>query len=303
MAIDVDVVRKWPFAELRQTYTARDTILYGLALGYGNDPGNDAELRFVYERDLLAMPTMAVTLCHPGFWIGDPATGIDARKAVHGEQRGTFHRPLQPSGSVVGSVRVTDIIDKGRDKGALIVTERVLTDAETGVPIATLEQRTLCRGDGGFEVATPASRNDERRTPTRVATMNDPTSGPPDYIVDLPTSPQAALLYRLSADSNPLHADPAVARAAGFPRPILHGLCSYGIAARALVHACCGGDPHALKHLGVRFSAPLYPGETLRTEAWRDGASVRFRCIAVERNVVVMSNGIADVSCQRSTPD
>ena len=139
--------------------------------------------------------------------------------------------------------------------------------------------------------------NEEREsTPPRAAAGPETTGGVPDHVVDLPTSPQAALLYRQIADLNPLHADPAVARAAGFPRPILHGLCSYGIAARAVIRTCCDGNPAALKRLGVRFSAPLYPGETLRTQMWRDGASVRFKCIALERDVVVMSNGSAEIA-------
>jgi len=292
MAINVEAVRNWQFPELRQTYTARDTILYGLALGYGSDPANEADLRFVYEANLLALPTMAVVLCHPGFWISDPATGIDATKAVHGEQLCTFHRPLPATGSLVGRTKVTAVIDKGRGKGALVTTERVIADAATGQSIATLEQRTMCRGDGGFEESS-ATAAAASPAPARAATAATETK--PDLVVDLPTLPQAALIFRLSADPNPLHADPAIARAAGFPRPILHGLCSYGIAARAIVQACCAGDPHALKHLGVRFSAPLYPGETLRTEIWRDGAGIRFRCLAAERDVIVMANGSADV--------
>ena len=293
MAINVDVVRNWQFPELRQTYSTRDTILYGLALGYGSDPGNEADLRFVYEENLLALPTMAVVLCHPGFWISDPATGIDATKAVHGEQHCTFHRPLPATGSLVGRAKVTAGIDKGGGKGALVITERVIADAATGLPIATLEQRTMCRGDGGFGESAAASAA-VGPAPARVAAAAD-ADAEPDLVVDLPTLPQAALIFRLSADPNPLHADPAVARAAGFPRPILHGLCSYGVAARAIVQACCAGDPHALKHLGVRFSAPLFPGETLRTEIWRVGAGIRFRCLAAERNVVVMANGSAGV--------
>ena len=293
MAINVEAVRNWQFPELRQTYSARDTILYGLSLGYGSDPGNEADLRFVYEKNLLALPTMAVVLCHPGFWISDPATGIDATKAVHGEQHCTFHRPLPATGSLVGRAKVTAVIDKGRGKGALVITERVIADAVTGLPIATLEQRTMCRGDGGFEESSAASVAAGPATPpARTAAAAEPD---PDLVVELPTLPQAALIFRLSADPNPLHADPAVALAAGFPRPILHGLCSYGIAARAIVQACCAGNPHALRHLGVRFSAPLFPGETLRTEIRRDGAGIRFRCLAAERNVVVMANGSAGV--------
>ena len=295
MTIDVDAVRNWSFPALRQTYTERDTILYALALGYGSDPANDAELRFVYERELVAMPTMAVTLCHPGFWIADPRTGIDARKVVHGEQFSTFHRPLQASGSVVAQMRITGIIDKGRDKGALVMTERILSDAATGDRIATLEQKTLCRADGGFAATTPGFRNDEHKVARQQAPMLPRAEASPAYVVDLPVSPQAALLYRLSSDPNPLHADPAVARAAGFPHPILHGLCSYGIVARAIVQACGGGNPHALKYLGVRFSAPLYPGETLRTQMWRVDGGVQFDCIAQERGVMVMSNGVAEM--------
>lgn len=323
--IDVEAVRSWPFPLLRQTYTSRDTILYALSLGFGLDPADVSALRFVYESELVTMPTMAVVLCHPGFWIGDPATGIDAGKVVHGEQFCTFHRPLLPGSSVVGRVRVTQIQDKGRGKGALVVTERIISDAATGEPIATLEQRTLCRGDGGFEQDLEAGGGDRRASSARpsaadagaAASIHSQLAGEasmaksvtpkldpavvPDCVIDLPTSAQAALLYRQSADPNPLHVDPLVARAAGFARPILHGLCSYGIAARALVMTCCGGNPHALKSLGVRFSAPMFPGETLRTEAWRDGANVRFRCIALERNVVVMANGVAQVDVASAT--
>ena len=289
MAIDVNVVRNWCFPELRQTYSARDTILYALALGFGDDPDNEEDLRFVFERDLIALPTMAVTLCHPGFWISDPATGIDARKAVHAEQSCTFHRPLQPTGSVLGRVKVTAVLDRGPDKGAMVVTERTIVGPE-GELIATLEQRTLCRGDGGFDPQITA-RKDEGVD--KIAKTNEWPTSTPDHIVDLRTLPQASLVYRLCADPNPLHVDPVVARAAGFPRPILHGLCSFGIAARALVQVFGAADPHALKRLSVRFSSPMYPGETLRTEMWRDGPNVRFKSIAVERGVVVLSNGIA----------
>jgi hypothetical protein len=141
MAINADVVRNWQFPEKRQAYSARDTILYGLSLGYGSDPENEADLRFVYEENLLALPTMAVVLCHPGFWISDPATGIDATKAVHGEQLCTFHRPLPATGSLVGRAKVTRD-RQGGAAGALVITERVIADAESGLPIATLEQRT-----------------------------------------------------------------------------------------------------------------------------------------------------------------
>jgi acyl dehydratase len=117
--------------------------------------------------------------------------------------------------------------------------------------------------------------------------------GTPDAHLDLATLPQAALIYRLSGDYNPLHADPDVAAAAGFKRPILHGLCSYGIAARAILKLCCSNDPAALAQFDLRFSAPVYPGETIRTEIWRNGAEISFRARVVERDVVVLNNGLA----------
>jgi acyl dehydratase len=292
MAIDVAAVKAWQFPVLSQGYTEKDTILYALALGYGAQPEDPSQLAFVYERGLRAVPTMVATLCHPGFWISDPRTGIDATRAVHGEHRVTFHAPLAARGSVRGQTRVLDVIDKGAGKGALLVVERTLHDDPTGRQLATIEHHTLCRGDGGFsgtqpaKVAAAAPRTDERA---------------PDQVVELASLPQAALIYRLSADPNPLHADPEIARAAGFPRPILHGLCTYGIACRALLQACTPDDPGRLKSLAVRFSAPVYPGETIRTEIWNDGPdadglqAIRFRCRVPERDTVVISNGQATI--------
>jgi acyl dehydratase len=161
-------------------------------------------------------------------------------------------------------------------------TERSLTDKATGAPIATLSSTTVMRGDGGF--GGPSGPTPEpHRLPARA----------PDAALDIATLPQAALIYRLSGDMNPLHADPKVAAAAGFARPIMHGLCSFGIAGRALVKLACGNDPGRLAHMQVRFTAPAYPGETIRTEIWRDGATVSFRARAVERDAVILSNGLA----------
>jgi acyl dehydratase len=285
--IDVDAVRRWDFRVVRQTYSEKDTILYGLSLGYGEDPTNEDDLRFVYERGLVAVPTMATTLCHPGFWVGDPRTGIDAKMVVHGEHKMTFHAPLSPSATVRGETRVVDVIDKGKGKGAIVVSERSVFDDTTGTLIASIEQGTMCRGDGGFSAAPRA----EPRT-ARPSAAPDPQRDP-DHRVDIRTLPQAALFYRLCADKNPLHADPAVARAAGFDRPILHGLCTYGVAARAIIRATCGNDPRGLEMLSVRFSAPVFPGETIRTEIWRESSALRFRCVVPERNAVVITNGIA----------
>jgi len=287
--IDVQAVRAWDFPTLRQAYTPFDAIRYALALGYGSDPVDPRQLRYVYEREQAAVPTFANVLCHPGFWISDPRTGIDATRAVHGEHRMEFHAPLPPQGTVSARTRVLDVLDKGPGKGALVVFERLLRDDATGLLLARLEQHTLCRGDGGFSGAAP---------PPRAPAAPAPVANAPDFVVDVPTLPQAALLYRLSADPNPLHADPLAARAAGFERPILHGLCTFGIACRAVVQACTGDEPARLKALAGRFSAPVFPGETLRTEIWRDGGgALRLRCVATQRQVVVLAGGTATVSC------
>lgn len=291
--MNLDIVRHWPFPVIRQSYEEKNTILYALALGYGSHPTDSDELTFVYEKGLKALPTMATTLCHPGLWMTDPRTGIDFRKVVNGEQRLVMHAPLPVKGKVRGEARVTDIVDKGKDKGAQVVWERQLFDDETGQLFATVVQVTMCRGDGGFGQGDAVAVD----KPVK-ATSSAPAIPPrqPDCAVEVTTLPQAALIYRLSADLNPLHADPAVARSAGFERPILHGLATFGVAARALVAGCCGGEPARLRELGARFSAPFFPGETLRADIWREGEAVQYRCVAVERNVVVISNGAAKVA-------
>ena len=285
MPLDYAALKSWPFADVEHRYTTRDTMLYALGLGCGGDPTDADELRFVFEESLMALPTMAVVLAGPGFWIRNENTGADWRKILHGEQGLTLHRPLPAAGTVIGRTRVKEIIDKGPGKGALMFSERSIRDKESGAPIATLSSTTVMRGDGGFggpAGPTPAPHPLPQR--------------PPDAALDLATLPQAALIYRLSGDMNPLHADPKVAAAAGFARPILHGLCSFGIAGRALIKLACGNDPARLAHMQVRFTAPAFPGETIRTEIWRDGETVSFRARVVGRDAVILSNGLATIA-------
>ena len=282
MPIDYDKLRNWPFPDLEHSYSERDTMLYALGVGCGHDPLDERDLRHVYEDGLQALPTMAVVLGHPGFWLKDPETGVDWRKVLHGEQGLVLHRPLPAAGTVIGRSRVTEIIDKGAGKGALMYSERDVVDKASGALLCTVTSTTFMRGEGGFGGPTgPAPAPHEM------------PNGDPELVLDLPTLPQAALIYRLSGDYNPLHADPKIAQAVGFPRPILHGLATYGVAGRAILRACCGDDPARLKRLDVRFSAPVYPGETIRTEMWLDGATVSFRCRVLERDTVVLNNGLA----------
>jgi acyl dehydratase len=285
MAIDYDRLMGWRFPPIRQTLTKKDCILYALGVGLGADPLDAAQLRFVYEDGLAALPTMAVVLAYPGFWAKDPATGIDWVRVVHGEQAITWHRPLPVEAELVGISRVTGIVDKGVGTGAVLYSERKISDAVTGELYATLAMSAFCRGDGGFGGPSGPSWP-VHAIPERA----------PDAVCDLPTLPQQALLYRLNGDDNPLHADPAVARAAGFARPILHGLCTLGVAGHALLRSCCAYDPARMRSLALRFSAPVFPGETLRTEMWRDGTIVSFRTRAVERDVVVLNNGRMEIA-------
>ncbi len=286
MAIHPDKLFNWPFKEVEQTYTVRDSIIYALGLGFGADPLDEGQLNFTFEeRDFKAVPTMAAVLCTPGFWVRDPGSGVDWKKVLHGEQAIELHRPLPPKATIKARSRITDIIDKGKGKGALFFAERTLVDGATDEPLATLKSTTFARGDGGF--GGPSGPQPEPHVlPHRE----------PDEVCDLPTLPQAALIYRLSGDPNPLHADPQVAAAAGFDRPILHGLCTLGIAGHAILKTYCDYDTARFKSLKLRFSSPVFPGETIRTEMWRDGKHVSFRAKVVERDVVVLNNGLSVVS-------
>lgn len=292
MAIDVVAVRHWPFAEVRQTYAAKDTILYALALGYGSDPVHAAQLRFVYEQDLQASPAMATALCHPGFWISDARTGIDAAQCVHAEHQVVWHRPLPPTGALVATTRVLDVFDRGADKGAMLVFARDLHNEAGGDLIASIEHRTLCRADGGFAADAPQLQGSR---PAALFTPVD-ASRVPDRRIDIASLPQAALIYRLSADPNPLHADPAVAQQAGFARPILHGLCTYGLCCRAILEAFCGQRADQLHALALRFLAPVFPGETLRVDMWHDGGSIGFNCSVPARDGLMVATGSATLA-------
>lgn len=285
MAFDYHHLKNWQFEPLHDKFTAKDTILYALGIGLGMDPVDKQQLRFVYEEGLQAMPSMAVVLGYPGFWMKNPETGVDWVKVLHGEQRLQILNPLPATGHFVGYNKVVRITDKGPDKGALVVTEREIKDADTGLVYARLHNVSFCRGDGG------QSHSDEPlealpRVPDRT----------PDQVCELSSVPQAALLYRLNGDYNPLHADPEVARKAGFERPILHGLCTYGMACHALLKMCADYKAERMRRLDARFSAPVYPGERLAFEIWQgeQEGHYSFQARAIERNVVVLSHGVAE---------
>jgi acyl dehydratase len=285
--IDYEKTKAWRSGPVRHAYAARDTILYALGVGFGVDPLDENQLRYVYEKELAAVPTMAAVLASPGAWMRDrKELGIDFLKLVHGEQGVTIHAPLPPAGTVVGESRVTRIVDKGEGKGAVMHVEKQLTDASSGKLLATTEQVLFLRGDGGFskqgggDLAAPAA-----------APMPESSA---ETTIELPTRADAAVLYRLSGDLNPLHIEPALATKAGFPRPILHGLATYGNACRAVLAQCCGHDAARLKSIRARLSSPVFPGETIVLECWRLGdGEIAFRGTVKERGVQVLANGRA----------
>lgn len=286
MPINYERVINWPFQEVTQQYSHRDTILYALGVGAATtNPVAAEDLQFVYERKLVALPTMAVTLASTGSWVGHPDTGITLTKLLHGEQFLKIHKPLPAEGVLVGKDRVDAIYDKGADKGAVMFVSREIREKETEDLVATVGMSLFLRADGGF-----GGKAEGQPKPHPV-----PEERAPDASIDLITRPEQAAIYRLSGDYNPLHLDPKIATAAGFDRPILHGLCSYGVAGRAIIKLLCGNDASRLRTLNVRFASPVYPGETLRTEVWNEGpGKAAFRVKIVERDLVVLNNGLAE---------
>lgn len=274
--------------EVEQTLTQRDTMLYALGVGLGADPMDEKQLRFVYEKNLAALPTMAVVLAAPHAWLKQTGTGF-GEKSVHGEQTFTIHKPLPVEGVLVGVPKLAGVVDKGiengKNRGAVITTERKVYEKKSGDLLCTAVSSSFCRGDGGFDGPTGPSR-EPHALPTT----------PAQSYCDLPTLPQAALIYRLSGDYNPLHSEPAHAQRVGFPKPILHGLGTFGVAGHALLKTLCDYDTTRFKSMEARFSSPVYPGETLRTEMWKNGNVVSFRCLVPARDVVVLNNGRAAVA-------
>jgi acyl dehydratase len=284
MPLDYEKLIKYRIPAVEQHLTRRDTILYALGVGLGADPSDADQLQYVYEEGLVALPTMAIILGYPGAWHVHADVGITRSHVVHGEQGFTIQRPLPVEATVVGTTEIENVVDKGRDRGALVMTRTSVRDKESGDTYCTLTSTTFCRADGGFGGPAGPVR-EPHALPDRA----------PDATCDLPTLPQAALIYRLSGDYNPLHADPEYAKKAGFKMPILHGRCTFSIAGHALLRTCCGYDASRLRRMEGRFSSPVYPGETIRTEIWIDRGTVSFRSTVRERNLTVLNNGRAEI--------
>ncbi len=283
MNLDRIITREFPQTE--SSYTFKDTILYALGVGFGTQPLDTQHLRYLYEDGLVAAPTFANVLGHPGFWARDPEYGIDWRRLLHAEQRLTLHRPLPAQGSVVGRHDIMGIRDKGEGNGALLFQRKTVADAVTGEDICSVVTTLMLRGDGGC--------GNYGEAPPELEKLPD---APPDLEIELDTLEIAPLIYRLSGDLNPLHIDPAVARHAGFERPILHGLCTKGLAGYALLLTCCDLDATRLRSMALRFSRPVLPGDRIRFEIWRPASGpVRFRAFVPQRDQVVLDRGTAEI--------
>lgn len=285
MALDAQALASCEIRDMRFSYSDRDTMLYALSVGMGADPTDAAELPFVYEgAGLRAVPNIAVVLASTGII---RKTGVDLSKVLHGEQRLTLHRPLPTSGELLATSRVAAAYDKGPGNGAVLLLETSARTADDQ-PLFTFVMTILARGDGGFGGRRGAGP-EPHPVPAR----------PPDATDSFATRPDAALLYRLNADRNPLHADPKVAARAGFGRPILHVLATYGIACRAVLKAACNYGSHAMRTFDARFSAPVYPGDELVTEIWKDGDQVAFRVRVPARDSIVLNNGRCSLSASQ----
>ncbi len=275
------------FAPLEQSTTWRDAALYALALGLASDPLDADELPYVHEGHLggthvAVVPSYALTLCWLPFWQAEPGLSIHWQQLLHGEMRITWHAPLPVNGRVRATHRIMAVQDKGAGRGALMQVDKALFDAHSGVLLASMQSLEFLRGDGGCgswgQIVAPLPPLAEDFAPS-----DD---------IDLPMPRQAALLYRLASnDLMPIHADPAVARQAGFERPISHGLNNLGLACRAVLKRFAPGRPAVLRSLAARFVAPGFPGDTVRVAMQRVGGRVSFRVHAVERDVLLLDRG------------
>lgn len=282
MAFDGKRLMDWGFEEKTQSYDFRDAILYALGVGMPLSPGKSDDLNFLLEDRLRVLPSFAVVLATPGMWPKIPELEIDWVKVLHMAHAVRFETPLPPAARVKSRAFISELWDRGTEKGAVCVLKRQVVDAESGAVYCTIDQTVAMRGDGGFG-GDPMPRAPRPAMPDRA----------PDYRESVPTSERAALIYRLSGDYNPLHSDYDVGRKAGYDRPILHGLASYGTACAVILRAFCGGDPARMKSLDLRFTGVVFPGDRLDFSFWKEGGRVLFEAKVGDR--LVLGQGVSEI--------
>lgn len=279
MPISYPEILQYKKEGVRRSWTDIEPILYALGTGMGEDPLDPRELPFIYERDLRVMPTFLTVIARSG----DPGPlPLNRALVLDGGRDLTVYRPLRGEADVILDGRIVSVIDKGPGRGAILRREVDINDAATGDKIATLATDILARGDGGF--GGPSEAGEAK--PVRPQTD-------PDHSVMIMTRANQAALYRLSGDRNALHIDPVAAVKAGFDRPILHGLCTYGLCCRALLQTYADYDPTAIRRIAGRFSGVVLPGETVTIDLWRKGSHIYFEARIKERGGLVIDGGQA----------
>ena len=282
MPINYDEIMSLKSENIEISYTDKDSILYGLGVGLGNDPMDIDELKYVYENGQIALPSMATNFQYHSSLL--MSAKLNFVMVVHGEQKLSIINPIPVSGDFLADMKVLNCFDKGASKGAIIDVETTVKLKSDGTEICKLISTTFARGDGGFD--GPESPPQEIFKP----------EGSPDIVDEITTKPDQALIFRLSGDYNPLHSDPNFAKAAGFPKPILHGLCTYGVACRSIVKTACDNDVKKLKSFNCRFSSPVFPGETIVTEMWKNGNDINFQSKVKERDKIILKNGVSEIA-------
>ncbi len=259
-----------------------DVILYHLGVGAGALPTDPGELEYTFEKNLKVLPSYGVISAFRSLAgiVNVPGLQFNPALLLHGEQDLEIHGPIPPEASITTSGKVAAIYDKG--KAALVILE-TLTKLESGEPLFTNRFSLFLRGEGGFGGESGPKAG------------NQPPSREPDQVVESPTLPQQALLYRLCGDKNPLHADPEFAKMGGFDKPILHGLCSFGVVCKAVVDHALEGDTARVARYQVRFAGVVFPGETVVTSMWREGNQIVLQVATKERSSPVLSNAAITV--------
>jgi acyl dehydratase len=279
--IDVEVALNAELEPIEFSWASSDVQLYQLGLGAGTDPMNRRELRYLVDDTPQVLPTfgsVAATFhATKAPTVQFPGIDIELSKVLHASERVEVPAPLPPSGSARAVTRFTDIWDKG--KAAVIWSETTVSTPD-GALLWTQKRSIFARGEGGFGGSRGPSASDT--TPERA----------PDLGVAMPILPQQALLYRLCGDRNPLHSDPEFAAAAGFPQPILHGLCTYGMTCKAITDALLDGDATAVAAYGARFAGVAFPGETLAVNIWKDDGRFLATVVAPSRDNAAVLSGV-----------
>jgi acyl dehydratase len=279
MALNYDDLMATSVVDLPHSYGDTESMLYAISVGLGRHAVNPDELPYVFEQGepMRTVPSMASVLVPD---MSPPDLGWDFSQVLHIEQRLELYRPLPVAADLLINKRIAAAYDNGQKRGALVLYEAEARLAKDDTALFKIGNTIMARADGGF--GAPRGMGPPPHRPPRRE---------PDLSCRLETRSDQALLYRLNGDRNPLHADPSLARRVGYPVPILHGLCTYGVACHAILKTICAYDYTLITGFDARFSAPVLPGDTITTDMWQDGNIVSFQCSVEERDIVVLKNG------------